>query len=81
MSFTACKTVECAHNTAAYWAECLHHKMEGFGTRDRDVIRITVSRCEIDLADIKVEYENKYDKTLESDVKVGLKERENRFIR
>lgn len=54
----------------AYFAECLNDKMAGLGTRDRDLIRIIVSRCEIDLANIRNEYEFKYNKDLLSEVKV-----------
>jgi len=61
--------LQCAKNRPAFFAECLHHTMVGLGTRDRDLIRIIVSRSEIDLANVRNEYENKYNKTLASDVK------------
>lgn len=44
--------------------------MQGLGTDDRTLIRIIVSRSEIDLAAIQREYERLYDKTLQSEVKV-----------
>ena len=43
--------------------------MEGLGTRDDDLIRLTVSRCEIDLENIKTEYETLYGKKLVDEVK------------
>ena len=44
--------------------------MVGMGTRDRDLIRLIVSRSEIDLANIRNEFEFMYEKSLSTEVKV-----------
>lgn len=64
-------TVECVENAPAWFAQRLRKAMEGAGTEDKALIRIIASRAEIDLGNIKQEYERIYDKTLESDIKVS----------
>lgn len=61
--------VECINNQVTYFAKQLNKAMKGLGTDDRTLIRIIVSRSEIDLGNIKKEYERLYSKTLESHVK------------
>lgn len=63
-------SVECVESAPAWFAQRLRHAMQGLGTDDRTLIRILVSRSEIDLAAIKREYERLYDKTLESEIRV-----------
>uniref|UniRef100_A0A914V006 Annexin n=1 Tax=Plectus sambesii TaxID=2011161 RepID=A0A914V006_9BILA len=58
--------VRCVKNRPAYFAERLHHSMKGFGTKDADLIRVVVSRSEIDMVAIKREYRRMFEKTLES---------------
>uniref|UniRef100_A0A915PW39 Annexin n=1 Tax=Setaria digitata TaxID=48799 RepID=A0A915PW39_9BILA len=58
--------VACAQNKPAYFATLLYKSMVGLGTRDTDLIRIVVTRSEIDLTDIRQEFERKYKKSLES---------------
>ena len=43
--------------------------MKGLGTKDDDLVRIIVCRCEIDLAAIKIAYQTMYQKSLYDAVK------------
>lgn len=65
--------VECVQSPPTFFAKKLRKAMEGAGTDDQTLIRIIVSRSEIDLGNIKREYERLYDKTLESSVKVKIR--------
>ncbi|XP_059481423.1 annexin B9-like [Neocloeon triangulifer] len=58
--------VKIMSNCTTYFAERLHDSMSGAGTEDRDLIRVIVSRSECDLGDIKVAFEEMYEKSLES---------------
>lgn len=62
--------VKTTYNRPRYFAEKIHAAMEGAGTDDSALIRLIVSRCEIDLTNIKYEYERLHEKTLLSVVKV-----------
>ncbi|XP_073829568.1 annexin B10-like [Musca autumnalis] len=56
--------VECVQSPAAFFAHRLHDAMSGAGTEDTTLIRIIVSRSEIDLGNIKDEFERIYNRTL-----------------
>lgn len=56
--------VQCSRNAPEYFAERLWKSMKGAGTNDSLLIRIVVSRSEIDLAEIKTEFLRRYQKTL-----------------
>lgn len=61
--------VKCIRNKTAYFAERLYKSMKGLGTDDNTLIRIMVSRCEIDMIDIKAEFKRMYGKSLYSFIK------------
>lgn len=65
-------SVECAQSTAAFFATRLAKAMNGMGTDEATLIRIIVSRSEIDLENIKDEFERMYNKTLRSALEVSL---------
>ncbi|CAF0853823.1 unnamed protein product [Brachionus calyciflorus] len=58
-----------ARNPALYYAKRLHETMACAGTKDRSLIRLIVLRSEIDMLNIKSEYQRKYGKTLEQSIK------------
>jgi len=58
-----------ARSPAGYFAQRLHETMAGAGTHDRALVRNVVLRSEIDMMDVKVEFQRRYGKTLESFVR------------
>ncbi|KAK3224613.1 hypothetical protein Dsin_004475 [Dipteronia sinensis] len=69
-NFMQCLSIilQCAVNPAAYFAKELHKSMKGMGTNDTALIRLIVSRAEIDLHYIKAEYLKKYKKPVQDAV-------------
>ncbi|NP_861425.1 annexin A1c isoform X1 [Danio rerio] len=65
--------VKAAWNKPAYFAEKLQHAMKGLGTDDNTLIRIIVSRSEIDLLKIMQEYKRMYGKTLQEAIQSETK--------
>ncbi|XP_068077273.2 uncharacterized protein isoform X2 [Danio rerio] len=65
--------VKVAWNKPAYFAEKLQHAMKGFGTNNDTLIRIIVSRSEIDLLKIMQEYKRMYGKTLQEAIQSETK--------
>ncbi|XP_067852095.1 annexin A6 [Heptranchias perlo] len=56
--------VRCVRDTQEYFASRLFKAMKGMGTRDNTLIRIMISRSEIDMLDIREEFRKKYEKSL-----------------
>jgi len=60
--------VKCVRNRSAYFAERLRDSMQGMGTKDDQLIFIMVTRCDVDLESIKVEYQRMYNSSLANDI-------------
>ncbi|XP_050502078.1 annexin B9-like isoform X1 [Diabrotica virgifera virgifera] len=56
-------------NQAAFFAKYLNKSMKGLGTNDRQLIRLVVTRSEIDMVEIKSEYQAKYGESLADAIK------------
>lgn len=60
--------ITCIRDRPTYFAERLHKAISGIGTRDSTLIRVLVSRSEIDLVQIKQRYQQMYNRSLARDV-------------
>jgi len=56
--------VECILNKPAYFAQQLYKSMKGLGTKDDTLLRVVVSRCEVDMVQIKEEFYRAYKQSL-----------------
>uniref|UniRef100_A0A8C3ER45 Annexin n=1 Tax=Corvus moneduloides TaxID=1196302 RepID=A0A8C3ER45_CORMO len=65
--------VKCATSKPAFFAEKLHLAMKGAGTRHKDLIRIMVSRHEVDMNEIKGYYKSLYGISLRQAIMDELK--------
>uniref|UniRef100_A0AAY4A5D7 Annexin n=1 Tax=Denticeps clupeoides TaxID=299321 RepID=A0AAY4A5D7_9TELE len=61
--------VKCARSVPAYFAECLYHSMKGAGTDDETLIRIMVTRSEVDMLDIRKEFRRMFATSLHAMIK------------
>ncbi|XP_071540722.1 LOW QUALITY PROTEIN: annexin-B12-like [Panulirus ornatus] len=61
--------VQRVRDPLGFYAERLNQTMVGAGTDDNTLIRILVSRSEVDLADIRTRYQEMYGKELAEDVR------------
>ncbi|KAJ8336339.1 hypothetical protein SKAU_G00396820 [Synaphobranchus kaupii] len=60
--------VKCARSVPAYFAESLYYSMKGGGTDDQTLVRIMVSRCEVDMLDIRAQYRRLFATSLHSSI-------------
>ncbi|XP_064417058.1 annexin A5 [Latimeria chalumnae] len=61
--------VKCVRSVPAYFAECLYNSMKGGGTDDDTLMRIMVSRSEVDLLDVRKQFRTYYGTSLYSMIK------------
>lgn len=61
--------VKCVRSKPTFFAERLYKSMKGLGTTDSVLIRIMVARAEIDMLDIKAQFQKMYGKSLYSFIK------------
>jgi annexin A7/11 len=64
--------VQYSRDKARYFSSRFHASVAGAGTADRDLMRLTVSRCETDLGNIKVAYQDVYGESLSNAVSVSV---------
>ncbi|XP_020240419.1 annexin D5 [Cajanus cajan] len=60
--------IQCAVNPGIYFTKVLRKAMKGLGTDDSTLIRVIVTRTEVDMQYIKAEYLKKHKKTLNDEV-------------
>ncbi|XP_063424971.1 annexin A6-like isoform X1 [Mytilus trossulus] len=56
--------VRCIRNKSSHFCDELYKSMKGLGTDDDTLCRVLVSRCEVDMVQIKEEFQKKYKQTL-----------------
>lgn len=61
--------LEGLQDPAAYFARRIRESVEGIGTNDSRLVRVIVSRCEVDMPRIKQAYQRLYGRDLVSDVR------------
>ncbi|KAL7028246.1 hypothetical protein ACKWTF_005774 [Chironomus riparius] len=59
----------CVTNKAEFFAYQLHKSMKGLGTNDRQLVRLVVTRCEIDMTEIKEAFERLFGESLKTMIK------------
>ena len=65
--------VQSIRDRGAYFARQINHCVKLPGTKEKDLIRIIVSRCEVDMGDIKKDYKDLFGKSLYEVLKSELR--------
>ena len=65
--------VRCIRNKALQFAKSLYNSMHGAGTKDESLIRTVITRCEVDMVQIKQQFETAYKGSLGDWIKVSLR--------
>jgi hypothetical protein len=65
--------VESIRDRGVYFAKQIQNATKGVGTKEKDLIRIIVSRCEVDMGDIKSDYKRLFGKSLYDELKNELR--------
>ncbi|CAF1585289.1 unnamed protein product [Adineta ricciae] len=60
--------VTCIRDRPSFFAERIHKAVSGLGTKDSTLIRVIVTRSEIDLAQVKMRYQQMFNRSLAHDV-------------
>ena len=61
-------SVEATQSPSRYYARKLHDSMDGVGTNEDQLIRVVLTRCELDMPQIREQYRAIFKKTLERDI-------------
>ncbi|KAL5703234.1 hypothetical protein ACHQM5_028349 [Ranunculus cassubicifolius] len=78
--FALLTILRCAESSPMYFAKALHKAMKGMGTNDSTLIRIVVTRTEIDMHYIKDAYLKKYKKPLSEAIKSETSSHYGKFL-
>lgn len=65
------QTVKCVKSRADFLAEQLYKSMKGLGTDDSRLIRLVVTRSEVDMGEIKNAFVHQYGESLEDFISVS----------
>lgn len=63
--------MKCVKNRPGFFAEQLYKSMKGLGTDDSRLIRLVVTRCEVDMGEIKNVFTQQFGESLEDFISVS----------